>query len=208
MFCKTLCKIPCRVPCRRTCKSSCYVGSAFQRFINYAFGLAPFTITVEPGEDQESLIVTIVGQGGYLYDVSTDGGATFDTVNQSGPTITIEGLDPNTEYDVVVRAHTPGAASSTAPEVTESTYATCAALTFAVGTETDTTVPLNTIATIAGTYDVSYDGGLTFPITGQSGVTYTITGLTPETEYDIVLRHHCTAGGYTDSAVVVATTTA
>lgn len=174
---------------------------SFARFINYAFGLAPFTATVVPGNDQTSLVITPIGIGTDEYDISIDSGATFTSLNNATASKTITGLTAGTTYHVVVKRHAPGAKSKLSPTYDVATYAACAVLTYVVGTKTATTIPLNTIATIGGgTYDVSTNGGTSFAITGQTGTSYTITGLTTATAYSIVLRHHCLAGGYTDTA--------
>ncbi len=198
------------MPCRRTCKTSCN-NISFARFITYAYGCGNIGVAVTPGADQTSLDIVITGLGtNDNYDVSIDGGATWLLSAQTDPTINIPDLDPDTEYTVLIRYNCFGGKRRLQTPVVVETFAVCAVLTYAVGTKTSTTIPLNTIATIAvgDTYDVSKDGGATWVATAQTGATYTLTGLTPATAYSIVLRKNCIAGGSTSTAPNSQSTTA
>ena len=113
-------------------------------------------------------------------------------VRVSGTGHTLTGLEDGTEYAIRVRttnAEGDGAWSNT---IRKSTLSTLPAPTgFALGTATGTTLPLTwNLRTGATSYDVGWriGGGTETVASAGNNDNYTITGLTPDTEYDVRIR--------------------
>lgn len=74
---------------------------------------------------------------------------------------------------------------------------------FAAGTPTDTTIPLTwTASANADGYEIAYsaDGGVTWLEVDAASSPYTLTGLTPETEYTLRIRATSSTNAFAKSA--------
>jgi len=157
------------------------------------------------------------------YDVSTDGGATFPllgvtTAAGAGSTLTttLTGLTNGTALTVAVRAdNLNGSSAASLPTtVTPSTVPNAPTALSAVPGNTTAVLTFTPPAGV-GTggsaitgYDVSVDGGATFPLTsvvttGASPLTTTLTGLTNGTALTVAVR----ADNLNGSSVASLTTT-
>lgn len=80
------------------------------------------------------------------------------------------------------------------------------ALLFTTGTITSSSFQIITSFTSGVTWDLSLDGGATFPVTGLTSTSYTVTGLTTGTTYQVVRRIHSLNGDITVLPAVAVTT--
>ena len=148
------------------------------------------------------------------YEVSSDDGSTWTAIGSTTTEYTVTGLDKNTEYDFQVRA-VNSEGSGTAASVTETTATTAPNAPTGLGvTVGETTANLSWIApTDTGgeaitSYEVSSDDGSTWTDTGSTDLTYQITGLAADTEYDFKVRAVNSEGSGTASTPVTETTDA
>lgn len=120
----------------------------------------------------------------------------------------IRGLTTNKYYQVGLTSICNSDSSSEVMQIF-STYATCSALTTSITDLASSSFTVNVTGLAPGdTWQISLDNGATFPYTGLTLNTQSITGLTPSTLYNVVVKHNCAAGGSTNSANVPTTTTA
>lgn len=79
--------------------------------------------------------------------------------------------------------------------VNTASAAPCTSLTFNIGSVTSTSFTINVTNLSPGdTYDISLDGGSTFPVTNQTAATYMYT--VNAGTYQVALRRNCVTGGY------------
>ena len=149
------------------------------------------------------------------YEYSSNDGSTFTAIGSTDTDYTVTGLSKNTEYDFQVRAvNSQGSGTATA-SVTETTEATTpnapTGLSVTVGETTadlSWTAPSDDGGESISSYEVSSDDGSTWTDTGDADLSYEITGLTAETEYDFKVRAVNSEGSGTASSTVTDTTTA
>ena len=149
------------------------------------------------------------------YEYSSNDGSSFTAIGSTDTDFTVTGLAKNTEYDFQVRAvNSEGSGTATAT-VTETTEATTpgapTGLSVTVGETTadlSWTAPSDTGGIAISSYEVSSDDGSTWTDTGDTDLSYQITGLTAETEYDFKVRAVNSEGSGTASSTVTETTTA
>ena len=155
--------------------------------------------------------------GGELtdYEVSTDDGTAWVSTGATTTSHTITGLDKGTEYDVKVRAVNSagdGTASATVTKTTDTTVPNApTGLGVTVGETTadlSWTAPSDNGGDTITSYEVSSDDGTAWADTGDADLTYQITGLTADTEYDFKVRAVNSEGSGTASATVTDTTDA
>ena len=149
------------------------------------------------------------------YQYSTDDGSTYTDTVSTTTTHTITGLDKNTEYTLKVRATNAegnGTASGSATQTTDTTVPNApTSLSLTVGETTANlswTAPTDDGGDTITSYEVSSDDGTTWTDTGDADLTYQITGLTADTEYDFKVRAVNGEGSGTASATVTETTNA
>ena len=149
------------------------------------------------------------------YEYSTDDGSSWSSTGGTTTDYTVTGLDKGTEYDVKVRAVNSagnGTASATATATTDTTVANApTALTVTVGETTadlSWTAPSDDGGTPITSYEVSSDDGSTWADTGDADLSYEITGLTADTDYDFKVRAVNAEGSGTASSTVSDTTDA
>lgn len=156
-----------------------------------------------------------VGADEYVVRSSPAGAGTW---TEQAPVValtdTVAGLTPSTSYDFQVKATATGmtdsAWSTTLTQATPAMPVLAAPASPAAGTPTTTTIPFSWDAVAnAETYTVDWrvPAGSWTSITGITLTNETVTGLTPNQQYE--LRVKAVADGYTDSAystVVTATT--
>lgn len=75
---------------------------------------------------------------------------------------------------------------------------TCASPSFSVANITSTTATITltnpTSLSTGDSWDISLDGGTTYPITGITATSYNLAGLTVNTQYKVVVRYNCANG--------------
>ena len=149
------------------------------------------------------------------YEYSDDDGSTFTAIGSADTDYTVTGLDKNTEYDFQVRAvnsEGSGTATATVTATTEATPPNApTGLSVTVGETTADftwTAPSDTGGESITSYEVSSDDGNTWTDTGDADLTYQITGLTANTEYDFKVRAVNSEGSGTASSTVTETTNA
>ena len=149
------------------------------------------------------------------YEYSSNDGGNFTAIGSTDTDYTVTGLDKNTEYDFQVRAvnsQGSGTATATVTTTTEATTPNApTSLGVVVGETTadlSWTAPSDNGGETISSYEVSSDDGGTWTDTGDADLTYQITGLTAETEYDFKVRAVNAEGSGTASSTVTETTTA
>ena len=149
------------------------------------------------------------------YEYSSNDGSTFTAIGSTDTDYTVTGLDKNTEYDFQVRAvnsEGSGTATATVTETTEATTPNApTGFSVTVGETTadlSWTAPSDNGGESITSYEVSSDDGGTWTDTGDADLTYQITGLTAETEYDFKVRAVNAEGSGAASSTVTETTTA
>ena len=157
-----------------------------------------------------SAIVTITNYNiGNAYDLSIDGGITYLFVGITNPFI-ITGLDADTQYLIVVKAHcglTGIGISNTTVINTSNPTNDCIVPAFAI-----TNIGMYSISllvtnhVIGNTYSVSTDGGATFVQTNIPFPSILISGLLPNTSYNIVVKRLDNEGNICSSSLYVVTT--
>lgn len=127
------------------------------------------------------------------YSVSVDNGSTFPYTGYTNSPIVITGLTPNTAYDIVVQEDCGGTDSNTVSTTTLATNP-CVVPTITVSNITYSSADINiTNYTPGQTYDISIDGGSTFPYTGYTAATVNLNVFAPNTSYTIVVKAQCSA---------------
>ena len=120
------------------------------------------------------------------YEVQVDN-VTVDTV--AGTSLNITGLDPETQYDIRVRGINPasdGPWSNVLTETTLQANVTAAPTLSLDGTPTTTSIPIQwTSVAHADQYEIEIDEILHDTVSGTSA---NLTGLDPDTQYDIRVR--------------------
>lgn len=127
------------------------------------------------------------------------------TAPYAGPTLTniFSGLLVNTNYSVSIVVHngitstdiTCTAQSTTTQSPVVVPPPVCNPPTFSITNVTASSATININGLSAGdVYNISLDGGATFPITGTA-TPYNLTGLVAGTSYSIVVRLNCATGG-------------
>lgn len=140
----------------------------------------------------------ITGLSGGTYDISLDNGATYSGALSGlyGTSKVITGLSPSTLYNVVIRYNCGDIPSLSNPVAV--TTNSCAALSTSISNIATTSFDVN-VSGLPGsdTYDISLDGGATYPpgYSALSASVFSMTGLTGNTLYQVVIRHNCAAGG-------------
>ena len=179
---------------------------------------APQNLAVTVPTNGTSLAATWdapIDDGGELtdYEYSTDDGSSWNSTGSTNTSYTITGLAKNTEYDVKIRAVNSegnGTASATVTETTASTTPSApTGLSVTVGDTTadlSWTAPSDTGGVPISSYEVSSDDGGTWTDTGDADLSYQITGLTAETEYDFKVRAVNSEGSGIASTTVTETT--
>ena len=149
------------------------------------------------------------------YEYSDDDGSTFTAIGSTDTDVTVTGLEKNTEYDFRVRAvnsEGSGTATATVTATTDSTVPNApTGLSVTVGetiADLSWTAPSDTGGEAITSYEVSSDDGSTWIDTGDTDLTYQITGLTANTEYDFKVRAINAEGSGTASSTVTETTDA
>ena len=138
------------------------------------------------------------------YTVSLDGGFPYDVGNVLTDTLT--GLTPGTNYVVEVRAYNAAGPGPAAP-ANVSTLGPPGQPSGLVLTPTETTIAASWVApvgpeTVEG-YEILLDG---VPFDVGNVLTYTLTGLTPSTSYEVEVRAYSVAGsgvGLVDTALTL-----
>ncbi|HME19865.1 MAG TPA: fibronectin type III domain-containing protein [Acetobacteraceae bacterium] len=153
----------------------------------------------------------------YSVRSSPHGVGTWTTViGVSGTSTTITSLTANTSYDFEVDAVNAGGDSGWTAAITASTMVAAPGLPtgLAAGTATATTMPLSWTAPASGGAVASYsvgssphDAGTWTMVTGVSGTSTTITGLTVSTSYDFEVEAVNAGGNSGWTAAITATTT-
>lgn len=140
------------------------------------------------------------------------------TPNFSGSlTYTFNNLLPSTQYTVYLTIHdgilnqdiTCSNVSQTTPTPVVTPPPVCTAPTFTLSNAQPTSLQVNITSTIltGDTFDVSLDGGVTYPTTGQTVSPIIISaGVSPGTQYTVMVRRHCQAGGVNTSTSQTLTT--
>lgn len=141
--------------------------------------------------DDNSFDVNILNfVAGNTYSISLDGGGLYPYTGIVTATTTITGLLPSTDYDVVVKSSCNNLVSNLVPITTDIT--TCVVPTITVTNATHNSLDVNiTNFTPGQTYSISKDNGATYPITGVITATTTLTGLIPNTAYNIIVKTDC-----------------
>ena len=192
---------------------------------------APYNLTTMAGDGQGTLTFTtpapVVGHPVTSYQASTDAGATWTELTgatASGSTITanLSGLTDGTTYSVTVRAlnSNGSGAASTPAALTPSSTEVPAAPTNLSATPGDGqaslsfTAPAAVVGHPVTSYEASIDGGASWitltASTSGSTVTATLSPLTNETTYSVVVRavNDNGTGGATTTATVTPTSSA
>ncbi|WP_161952663.1 fibronectin type III domain-containing protein [Actinoplanes sp. TFC3] len=193
----------------RTQASSVYYadpnGNRVNRLFPASAPSAPTNLQITPGAGSISLSFdppsSTGGTAVTSYEVSTDGGTTWNTLTTSGTgpiTGTVTGLTNGQSYSVAVRAvnaigtgPASGAQTANLPAVAPSAPTGLAADARNGAAELTFSVPDNGGAAITS-YDVSLDDGTTWqtlPVTGSGATrTATVSGLTNNQQYTVRVR--------------------
>lgn len=133
--------------------------------------------------------------------VQVSNGQTVSSANYSGPQIvspitnTFTSLTASTAYNVVVSYTLTVSGPSTVCSTTAVTTAapqTCPVISFSITNVTTTGFTVTPIGLQAGdTYDVSVNGGTSFPFINATQPSFALTTLTPNTTYSVVIRRDC-----------------
>ena len=149
------------------------------------------------------------------YQAGSTAGGTWTALGQTTTSHTVSSLDKGTEYTFQVRAVNNTGNSSGSNADTDTTLTTIpgapTSLSVTVGETTANlswTAPSDTGGTAITSYEVSSDDGTSWTDTGDADLTYQITGLTADTEYDFKVRAVNSEGSGTASATVTDTTDA
>ncbi len=139
-----------------------------------------------------SMVISIINYNvNNSYDLSIDGGVTFPYLGISNPYI-LMGLAANTQYLIVVKAHCGligTGISNTYIITTDNPTNDCIAPAFTI-----TNIGISTISllitnhTIGDLYNVSINGGATYIQTNVPFPNILISGLSPNTSYNIVIQ--------------------
>jgi hypothetical protein len=197
-------------------------ASPFSATANTSSGVAP-SLAAQPGTNITSVSFTanwlaLPGANGYDLDVSTDPGfATFITgLNNKDVgnvlSYTVSGLTPNTPYYFRVRAYFTGGSgtNSLTGAVTTSPLAPPTLANPQVTNITPISFRANWLAVAGATgyfIDIAKDGGFITFVTGLNNkdvgnvISYTVTGLAPNTAYYFRVRAYNSAGAGGNSSV-------
>lgn len=145
-----------------------------------------------------SMVIVILNYNPlYSYDLSVDGGVSFSYVGISNP-YTLIGLSAATPYAIVVKVHCGIGTQSISNTYNVSTITNipnCAPFYYTVSGITQTSCILNITSPVVGElYSVSLDGGVTYVIINTSNPNIFVSGLTPNTTYNIVIKKQDLAG--------------
>jgi LPXTG-motif cell wall-anchored protein len=176
---------------------------------------APAGVTVV--EDDSALHVTFdapADDGGAAvegYQISTDGGMTWSAVYGAATTsVTIDGLDNGTTYDIRVRAINEAGAGTASAKLAATPRTIPGAPGGVTVVEDDSALHINFTAPVddggadVEGYQYSLDGGATWSGT-VAGPTFSIDGLANGTTYDVRVRAVNEAGAGAATASVLAT---
>ncbi len=157
-----------------------------------------------------SLSWNVPGTGGspsgYTIQYQVSGASSWTDASASGTTTTITGLSPSTTYNFEIEAYNAGGNSGFTAAVQGTTAAGTTPgvpTNFSAGSPTSSSVALSWTAPSVGgtgaTYNVQYQigSGAWTQISGISGTSYTVTGLTASTTYNFEVQ--TVNGGLTSS---------
>ncbi len=171
----------------------------------------PASITTQPanattceGSNASYSVSTTGSANTYQWQVSTDGGATFNDIpGATSATLNIPAVTiamNNNQYHVVVSSCSPTAVTSANVTLTVNGQASITTQPSDVTScqATDATFTVQTGGPgVTYQWQVSTDGGATFnDIPGANANTYTITGVTPSqnnNQYHVIIANSCTA---------------
>jgi hypothetical protein len=125
------------------------------------------------------------------YDLSIDGGISFPYVGITNPYVVV-GLAPNSNYTIVVIAHcglNDTATSIDYPITTPPVTALCDPFYFTINGLTQTSFIASIVNPVFGDiYSLSIDNGATYIINNVTNPNIIVSGLTPGTTYNVVIK--------------------
>jgi hypothetical protein len=125
------------------------------------------------------------------YDLSIDGGISFPFIGITNPYV-ITGLAPNTTYTIVVVAHCGLNDSSTSidyPITTPPISVPCEPFYYTITGLNQTSFTATIINPVFGdVYSLSIDNGATYIINNVTNPVIYVSGLTPNTTYNVVIK--------------------
>lgn len=128
---------------------------------------------------------------GETWDLSLDNGMTYPYLGITASFKDLTSLAPNTAFIIKVRHNVTGATPclTTSEVATTSEETPCIPLVVTFSAVGATTARLNIVGLPIGTcYDVSLDGGTTYPYTMECGPFVDLTGLIPMSSYTVKVR--------------------
>jgi hypothetical protein len=168
-----------------------------------------------PGGDATFSIVSAGTNLTYQWQVSTDGGVTFnDILNATNTTLTVSGITPsmtNYQYQVVINSTTcPGLVVSNVALLTVSNNAIITTQPSAASACEGSAINYSVIASGTGLvyqWQVSTDGGISFTdIPTATSSTYSIPSISATQNgnlYQVIISSSCSSAGVTSSPVAL-----